>query len=224
MFQKKIQPEDEIDPRYVTLGGYPRYVYKAGALKRMFDRARDFIVSKEVLLTTAFTISAGKLEGLTAGSLSMDTLIAAGFTATAVPMMKFTVSTVEMGMGIGYLADNLTIRKKPYYFDKEPEGLLNSEKPLSLYSDETLKSKARTIAGLTGFGAAAIGAAGVATGSLFVTGLASMYAVPLANYAYRYGKVALGQWDLTDAPPPQKKLPEKEKRTSARNAHAPNMP
>lgn len=223
MFQKDVKPEDEIDPRYLTLGGYPRYVYKAGALKRTFDRARDFIVSKEVLLPAAFTIAAAKVEGITSGSLSIDVLSAAAVTVTAVPMMKFLMATLEHVSGIGYVKDDLTLRKDPYYFDKEPEGILNAEKPLSLYSDATLKSKATVISGLAGFGAVAIGGAGLGTGSLFVASLGSICAAPLANSAYRYGKVVLGQWDLTDAPPPQKKLPEKEKSTRKNNAHAPSL-
>jgi len=212
MFQKPafLDWNEETHDRYLTLGGFPVYEHKEPSyLARAFRRAQDYVHLPEVKYPMIAFVGALTLDNLNA--LNYENILSVNVLAAAFGGL---VAKYYEGM-IHYISDLSPISvpiprfRKQLYFDKEPEGFLNSTKP---QIDSMFTLKARSAFNTVMFGAFSAGmmAMPFVQKDLSLTSLAvvPVFVAPMLTSSFRHAQVALGNWDLTDRPPPPKKKPE----------------
>ena len=214
MFEKPtfLSLNQETDARYLTLSGYPVYVHEEpNLLKAAFRRAADFIKLPEIhyplMAFAAATIidsgSTPNFDFLLSGSVVIS--LAGGFT------MKYYEALMHIPTDLSPLnVFNPFSLRKPYYFDKEPEGVMKSEKPQRCGPLNTLKTRSSANMILNAAGGSLMASIPLLEKdiSFSMVALSSVFAAPLLTNAYRHAQVVMGKWDLTDEPPKPKKKPE----------------
>ena len=145
MFQKPafLDWNEDTHDRYLTMGGFPVYVYEEPSfLKRAFRRARDYIASPEIHYPLLFNVAAMTMDNMGVQNYFQELYTKGAVFITAGILMKTMESLADFGSDLSPISRRDLSYRKPLYFDKNPEGELNSEKPQPDFS-MTLKSRSK---------------------------------------------------------------------------------
>jgi hypothetical protein len=224
--------EREYSDRYLNLSGLPVYVYEEDSpLRSVFRKARDCANLPEVKVAFA----AVAIGTATQFGVNFDTMkIIADM---AMPTVNVFIIAKSANMGAEFLnglrkinfdVQSGTISRSRYYFDRMPEGSLNSEKPRPdrLFGSFGLRGEAAFMTCLNLVVPAYVAASvlqNLPSANGFGLAISTAISTPFIANATRYGRVALGQWDLTDKIPPKQKKPAPEKARESNGQSAPAL-